>query len=277
MKKTQSKAGLVSVIPFFRQLFKQQFLLGSFVAFIGTALALNVNAASVDSALDASTKKTVKAQKSQQKIDNLSDQTIELFQTFKQVNKQVEGLRVYNAQLEAQVDHQQKTMTDLEASIENAAIMERQITPLTLKMIDSLDQFVSLDIPFLLDERKQRVARLRENLNRSDLSAAEKFRQVLEAYKIESEYGTRIDSYTDIVDISGQNREVNILRVGRIALLYQTANKQHSAVWNKKTKQWQPLEGGDAQEALAKGIRMANKQVAVDMLELPISTPETIQ
>jgi len=134
-----------------------------------------------------------------------------------------------------------------------------------------------LDIPFLLDERKQRVARLRENLNRSDLSAAEKFRQVLEAYKIESEYGTRIDSYTDIVDISGQNREVNILRVGRIALLYQTANKQHSAVWNKKTKQWQPLEGGDAQEALAKGIRMANKQVAVDMLELPISTPETIQ
>jgi septal ring factor EnvC (AmiA/AmiB activator) len=277
MKKIQRKTGLFSVVPLSRQFFRQEFLLRSFVALIGAVLAINVNAASVDSTLDASAKKTAKAQQSQQKIDNLSDQTTELFQTFKQVNKQVEGLRVYNAQLEAQVEHQRKTMADLEASIENAAIMERQITPLTLKMIDSLDQFVNLDLPFLLDERKQRVTRLRENLNRSDLSAAEKFRQVLEAYKIESEYGTRIDSYTDMVNVSGQDREVNILRVGRIALLYQTANQQYSGVWNRNTKQWQPLDGSDEQEALAKGIRMANKQVAVDMLELPISTPEAIQ
>ena len=277
MKKIQRKTGLFSVVPLSRQFFRQEFLLRSFVALIGAVLAINVNAASVDSTLDASAKKTAKAQQSQQKIDNLSDQTTELFQTFKQVNKQVEGLRVYNAQLEAQVEHQQKTMADLEASIENAAIMERQITPLTLKMIDSLDQFVNLDLPFLLDERKQRVTRLRENLNRSDLSAAEKFRQVLEAYKIESEYGTRIDSYTDMVNVSGQDREVNILRVGRIALLYQTANQQYSAVWNRNTKQWQLLDGSDEQEALAKGIRMANKQVAVDMLELPISAPEAIQ
>lgn len=277
MKKIQRKTGLFSVIPLSRQFFRQEFLLSSFVALIGAALAINVNAASVDSTLDASAKKTAKAQQSQQKIDNLSDQTTELFQTFKQVNKQVEGLRVYNAQLEAQVAHQQKTMADLEASIENAAIMERQITPLTLKMIDSLDQFVNLDLPFLLDERKQRVTRLRENLNRSDLSAAEKFRQVLEAYKIESEYGTRIDSYTDMVNVSGRDREVNILRVGRIALLYQTANQQYSGVWNRNTKQWQLLDGSDEQKALAKGIRMANKQVAVDMLELPISAPEAIQ
>jgi predicted metalloprotease len=277
MKKIQRKTGLFSVIPLSRQFFRQEFLLSSFVALIGAVLAINVNAASVDSTLDASAKKTAKAQQSQQKIDNLSDQTTELFQTFKQVNKQVEGLRVYNAQLEAQVEHQQKTMADLEASIENAAIMERQITPLTLKMIDSLDQFVNLDLPFLLDERKQRVTRLRENLNRSDLSAAEKFRQVLEAYKIESEYGTRIDSYTDMINVSGQDREVNILRVGRIALLYQTANQQYSGVWNRNTKQWQLLDGSDEQEALAKGIRMANKQVAVDMLELPISAPEAIQ
>ena len=99
----------------------------------------------------------------------------------------------------------------------------------------------------------------------------------MEAYKIESEYGTRIDSYTEIVNVGGQDREANILRVGRIALLYQTANQQHSAVWDRKTKQWQPIEGSDVQAAVAKGIRMANKQVAVDMLELPIASPEVVQ
>ena len=271
MKNIQRKTGRFSGISLARRFL----MLSSFVVLATTMLV--VNAASVDSTLNASNKKTAIAQKSQQKIDNLSDQTSDLFQTFKQVNKQVEGLKVYNAQLKAQVAHQQQTMVDLEASIENAAIMERQISPLTLKMIDSLGQFVNLDLPFLLDERRQRVARLRENLSRSDLSAAEKFRQVLEAYKIESEYGTRIDSYTEIVNVDGQDREVNILRVGRVALLYQTANQQHSAVWDRKTKQWKPIEGSDVQAAVAKGIRMANKQVAIDMLELPIASPEVVQ
>ncbi|MBQ0712765.1 MAG: DUF3450 domain-containing protein [Porticoccus sp.] len=237
-------------------------------------MSVSASGADVDKALDASANKTAAAKASQQRIDSVSDQTSDLFQDFKQVNKQVEGLQVYNAQLEAQIAHQQQTMADLEASIENAAVMERQITPLTLKMIHSLEQFISLDIPFLLDERHQRVAHLRENLSRADLSAAEKFRQVLEAYKIESEYGTRIDSYTDMVTVGSQDREVNILRVGRIALMYQTSDQKVTGAWDQKTKQWVVLEDSDYRSAVAKGIRMAKKQVAVDILSLPIQAPE---
>jgi ABC-type transporter Mla subunit MlaD len=252
------------------------FLAAIFSMLMSASFSITTHAADVDKALKASTNKTNAAKISQQHIDGISDQTSDLFQTFKQVNKQVEGLRVYNAQLEAQVADQQRTMADLEDSIENAAVMERQITPLTLKMIDSLGQFVSLDIPFLLNERRQRVARLRDNLKRADLSAAEKFRQVLEAYKIESEYGSRIDSYTEIVNVEGQDREVNILRVGRIALLYQTADQQVTGVWNQKTHQWLTLDDRQSRRAVAKGIRMARKQVAVDMLSLPVLAPETM-
>ena len=252
------------------------FVAAIFSMLMSASFSLIVHAGDVDTSLKASTNKTNAAKTSQQRIDGIADQTSDLFQTFKQVNKQVEGLRVYNAQLEAQVADQQRTMADLEDSIENAAVMERQITPLTLKMIDSLGQFVSLDIPFLLDERRQRVARLGDNLTRADLSAAEKFRQVLEAYKIESEYGSRIDSYTEIVNVEGQDREVNILRVGRIALLYQTTDQQVTGVWNQKTHQWLTLDDRHSRRAVAKGIRMARKQVAVDMLLLPILAPETM-
>lgn len=253
------------------------FVAAIFSMLMSASFSLIVHAGDVDTSLKASTNKTNAAKTSQQRIDGIADQTSDLFQTFKQVNKQVEGLRVYNAQLEAQVADQQRTMADLEDSIENAAVMERQITPLTLKMIDSLGQFVSLDIPFLLDERRQRVARLGDNLTRADLSAAEKFRQVLEAYKIESEYGSRIDSYTEIVNVEGQDREVNILRVGRIALLYQTTDQQVTGVWNQKTHQWLTLDDRHSRRAVAKGIRMARKQVAVDMLSLPILAPETVR
>lgn len=243
-------------------------------AFASVSMSLNTHAADVDAALKASADKTHAAKISQQRVDGIADQTTDLFQTFKQVNKQVEGLRVYNAQLEAQIAHQQQTMADLESSIENAAVMERQIAPLTFKMVDSLEQFVSLDLPFLLDERRQRVARLRDNLSRADMSAAEKFRQVLEAYKIESEYGTRIDSYTGIVNVDDQEREVKILRIGRIALLYQTADQQTTGIWDQKQKQWQKLDDRHVHRAVTKGIRMAKKQVAVDMLTLPVSAPE---
>jgi predicted RNase H-like nuclease (RuvC/YqgF family) len=241
------------------------------------AIGIDGNAASVDDALSASDKKTAKAKASQQQIDKIADKTSELFQEFKLVNKEVEGLRVYNAQLEMQLNDQRETMAELEASIENAAVLERQIIPLTLKMIDSLEQFVNLDLPFLLEERRQRVARLRDNLNRADLSASEKFRQVLEAYKIESEYGTRIDSYTEMVDVGGQDREVNILRVGRVALMYQTTDQQKTAVWDQQAKQWQPLGDSRYRSAVTQGIRMARKQAAGDMLMLPISAPEAVQ
>ena len=172
---------------------------------------------------------------------------------------------------------QRQTITDLESSIENATLMERQITPLTLKMINALEQFVSLDMPFLLDERRDRIARLHANLSRADLSSAEKFRQVLEAYKIESEYGARIDNYTDTVMMDGKPREVILLRVGRIALIYQTPDQQITAAWDQRSRSWQVLDSGDYRSAVAEGIRIARKRAAVDMLQLPIPAPEVVQ
>lgn len=234
-------------------------------------------AATVDDVMAAGKSKIGAAKASQQRVDTIADETDELFQNFKQVNKQIEGLQVYNAQLEAQLADQSQTITDLEQSIENATLMERQITPLTLKMIDALEQFVSLDLPFLREERRDRIARLQANQSRSDLSSAEKFRQVLEAYKIESEYGARIDSYRDTVTVDGQPREVTLLRVGRIALIYQTPDQRITAAWDQRSRSWQVLDSGDYRSAVAEGIRMARKRAAVDMLQLPIPAPEMVQ
>ena len=239
--------------------------------------SLSLQAADVDTLLKAEKDKTSAAQASQKRVDALADQADELFQAFKQVNKQIENLQVYNAQLEAQLADQRSTLADLASSIDSAAQMERQLAPLTLNMIASLEQFVALDMPFLVEERQARLERLRSNQTRADLSSAEKFRQVLEAYKIESEYGTRIDSYPETLEIDGQRREVNILRVGRIALLYQTADQQVTAVWDKQAKNWLQLEGSDYRQAVAQGIRIARRQAAVDLLQLPIPAPEVVQ
>lgn len=234
-------------------------------------------AAEVDSVLQAGADKTAAAKSSQKRIDKLADQTYDILQDFRVVNKQIEGLQVYNAQLEKQVQNQGKTLADIEESIGNATVIERQIMPLSIKMLDALEQYVSLDLPFQRDLRLESIAQVRTNLVATRFSTAEKFRQVLELYDIESGYGNTIEQYTGLLPVDGQERQVTFFRVGRIALLYQTADQNQSGVWDARANQWQPLSSGGYRSATAKGIRIAKKQAAIDMLELPISSPEDAQ
>jgi len=239
------------------------------LSFSGLSMADNLN-----KVLDSSAKKSTAAQQSQQKIDQLADQTQENLAQYRQTSKIVEDLQVYNRKLEIQIDKQQQRLKQIEASIEEATVVQRRILPLVEDMIDSLANFIAIDIPFHLDEREQRIAFLRDNLQRPDLSIAEKFRQVLEAYKIESEYGRRIDSYSSTVNIDGQERDVTMLRVGRIALLYQTADLLHTGMWDKQSKGWQALDQGDYRDAVRQGVRMANRQASIDILDIPVAAAE---
>jgi len=217
------------------------------------------------------------AQTSQKRIDKIADETTSLLQDFKTVSKQIEGLKVYNSQLEKQLANQLVVIEQLETSIENVTVIERQIQPLILRMLDGLEQFVALDVPFHLEERTGRLEMLRNNQERADISVAEKFRQVLEAYKIESEYGRKIDTYKDTLSVGGQDREVNILRVGRIALMYQTTDTELSGAWDQRQRAWVELDSGQYRSPILKGIRIAKKQASVDIMKLPILAPEAVQ
>lgn len=245
-----------------------------------SAGALVAGAAQADQRLDTILQvgqaKVAAAQQSQKRIDKLQQETDALLTQFKQVNKQIEGLRVYNAQLEKQIQNQLNVINDLEQSIDQVTIIERQIQPLILRMLDGLEQFVELDMPFRLEERRDRVETLRNKMDRADITVAEKFRQVLEAYSIEAEYGRKLETYQDTLTVGGQERQVNILAVGRVALMYQTTDTQLSGAWDKEQGAWVELDDS-YRGPILEGIRIAKKQAAIDILELPISAPEAAQ
>jgi len=246
-----------------------------------SAGALLMGSAYADQSLDAiiqvSQAKTSAAQVSQKRIDKLQSETANLLQKFKTVNKEIDGLKVYNTQLEKQLANQRKVIDDLNNSIDQVTVIERQIQPLILRMLDGLEQFVELDLPFHLKERRNRIETLRDNQDRADISVAEKFRQVLEAYNIEAEYGRKVDSYVDTLQVGGQERQVNILVVGRVALMYQTTDTKLSGAWDQSQRAWVELDPGEYRAAILKGIRIAKKQASIDVMELPILAPEVAQ
>ncbi len=230
----------------------------------------------LESVLQAGQAKITMAQDSQKRIDRLAQETDDLTQEFKSQNKLIEDLRVFNAQMEKQVSKQLDVVKELEQSIEKVTVIERQVQPLIFRMLDSLEQFVSLDKPFSVDERKERIAMLRANQDRADISVSEKFRQVLEAYKIETAYGSTIEAYKATLPVNGQDREVNILRVGRISLMYQTTDAQSSGVGDVSQGQWVALDSSYNSRIL-KGLRIARDQASKDIMIMTIQAPVAAQ
>ena len=231
-------------------------------------------AQSIDPIVEVGKQRTSAAKASQAKIDRLADETANLLSDYKTVMKQVDGLKVYNARLERQIANQERRIRDIDASIAEASVIQRQIPPLVVRMLDGLEQFINLDMPFDLDKRLSNIEAVRANMDRSDVTSAEAFRQVLELYSIELQYGRGIEAYTDTIELGGAEREVDILRIGRVALVYQSTDGAETGAWNKDAQSWEELSAGDYASAVRKGVRIAKKQATIELLNMPVSAPE---
>ncbi|MFT5756147.1 MAG: hypothetical protein ACI9LM_000859 [Alteromonadaceae bacterium] len=210
------------------------------------------------------------ANQSQQRVTTINEQIQSKLQQFKTVNKEVDGLGIYNQQMNSQIDNQLKELAQIAVSMEQVSIIERQVSPLMSRMIETLASFISLDVQFLTEERSKRIASLEEMMVRADVSVSEKFRRVLEAYQVEVDYGRTIEAYSGLIDVEGSERDVDFLRIGRVSLVYQTRDGQHLGLWNNKTKSWQKLSA-EYRLDINKGLRIARKQLAPDLIIVPVA------
>jgi septal ring factor EnvC (AmiA/AmiB activator) len=205
----------------------------------------------------------------QKKIDEISDQTDELLGKYRTTLKQIDSIRIYNSQMRELITSQEEELESLQGQLDQIEVVGRSVMPLMLKMIDAYESLVELDLPFLLDERRERVAELRKLMKRADVTSAEKYRRIMEAYQIENEYGRTIEAYRSTLDLAGREATVDFLRFGRIALVYQTPDGTEAGVWNHDTKSWEPLDPR-WRGAIKDGLRIARKQAAPDLIRLPL-------
>lgn len=212
------------------------------------------------------------ARESQKRVDELDDETKRMLDEYASVLSRTENMRIYNQQLERYIVSQQEEMVSIRRQIEELTETNHGIVPLMLRMLASLEQFVAIDIPFLANERNDRVADLKAMMDRADVSTSEKYRRILEAYQIENEYGRTIEVYRGALKNGDQEMTVDYLRIGRIALMYQSLDGNKQAFWNDQTKSWEELPSSYSR-AVRDGIRIARQQAAPDLIKIPVPGP----
>jgi hypothetical protein len=208
----------------------------------------------------------------QRTIDTLSDEADTMASEYRAILDQIDDVEAYVTQVEQLIEAQGDEVDKLRNEIDEVEVIGRGIPALMVRMVEALDEFVELDIPFMLEDRRNRVIELRRLLARSDVTDAEKFRRILEAYQIENEFGRTIEAYRGTLDTGGEERTVDFLRIGRIALLYQTNDTTEAGAWSVPDGTWVRL-GDREHNAIRQGLRIASKQAAPDLISVPLPRP----
>jgi len=244
--------------------------------FMLTAISFRIAADPLTDLIQTRLQGNAKATQSQNKIDQLSDETRRMLDEYRQNLREAKTLKAYNDYLAQLVDSQVQEKRSLEKQMLEVDVTQREIVPLMLRMLEYLDAFVGFDLPFLPEERQARLKRLKDLMIRADVTTAEKFRQVLEAYQIESDYGRTIEAYRADLVIENLERPVDFLRLGRVALYYRSLDGGETGIWNQATKSWDNISG-EYTKAIRDGLRIARKEAAPDLLTLPIPAPEAVK
>ncbi|MEQ1930933.1 MAG: DUF3450 domain-containing protein [Parvularculaceae bacterium] len=228
--------------------------------------------AQFSSAVDEAQAAANEGKASQQRIDQLDDQTTVLLNDYRANLKQLEAAKRYNASLVRNVEAQTRQIGRMRTDIENVAGLQRAVTPLMEDMLAKLGDVVDADMPFMVDDRRARVARLNQMMGNPDIAVAQRYRLIVEAYQIENEYGRTIGSNVGSIDDGGTLRTGEFLRIGRIALIFKTADDSVMKIWDGAQKAWVDLPRSYLQDVRT-GFRMAKEQTAPGLLPVPVRAP----
>jgi septal ring factor EnvC (AmiA/AmiB activator) len=240
---------------------------------LASALALPLHAADkrrIDAALDTQVATDRSARKSQQKIDGLADDSTRLLDEYRSATREIDRLQADLARRQKAVEAQRVRLAELERQLDEVEAAQPLLLPLAERMVASLARFVELDVPFLDIERRERVAHLRALAGSADAPLAERFRRVLDALRVEVEYGHSIEAYRGELTTTDANRSVEFLRVGRIGLYAQVPDGGEGYVWDQQARTWQPLSAGERRR-VDEALRFARKESAPALLVLPVN------
>ena len=175
----------------------------------------------------------------------------------------------YNTQIEQQLRSQEQEITSLEQQIAGMDATAVDVQSMLQRMYDDLAMFVQSDVPFFKEERDQRMQRITELMQNVEASPSEKFRRLMEAYQIEMEYGRTMSAYKQALD---DGREAEVVRLGRIVLLYRVIEGGETGYWDNTQKRW--VADPESRAAIENALSIAKEEKAPDLIIVPVPAPQ---
>jgi len=175
----------------------------------------------------------------------------------------------YNTQIEQQLRSQEQEIASLEQQIAGMDATAVDVQAMLQRMYDELVTFVQNDVPFFKQERDERMQRITELMQNVEASPSEKFRRLMEAYQIEMEYGRTMSAYRQTLD---DGRDAEVVRLGRIVLLYRVMEGGETGYWDNTQKQW--VAAPESRAAIENALSIAKEEKAPDLIIVPVPAPQ---
>lgn len=175
----------------------------------------------------------------------------------------------YNSHIEQQLRSQEQEIASIEQQIASLDATAVEVQPMLQRMYDDLVQFVQDDLPFFKQERDQRIQRLTELMANVDATPSEKFRRLIEAYQIEMEYGRTMTAYRETL---ADGRAAEMVRLGRVALMYRVIDTGEVGYWDRDAKQF--VADPDSKSDIEFALSIAKEERAPDLIVVPLPAPQ---
>jgi hypothetical protein len=184
----------------------------------------------------------------------------------------VASLERFNQLQEEQVRSQEEEIASIQRQLVEIDTTNREVLPLMQRMVDTLARFIELDVPFRIEERTALVENLKGIMERADVSIAEKYRLIMDAYQSELDYGRTIEAYEGK---GPDGRTVEFARLGRVTLMYRTLDGSEAGYWDAQGKDW--VRDPSYHDAVEQAIRRGREDGAPELLTVPVPAPQEVR
>ncbi len=212
------------------------------------------------------------AAQAQNKIDALSQRTQDAASQYAGIKADIKSYEAYNKKLNGLVQAQHKRIASLNLQLHQIESTRRGISPLMDNMVQTLSKFVAVDLPFLPQKRAQQMQQLQDLMSRVDVTISEKYRIILQDYLNELKYGQTIGAYKGTLGKGKNAQTVQFVRIGRVALMYQTLDGSQTGYWNAQENKW--VVDNSYASAFKHALDMANQRGTPQLLTVPVPAPQ---
>lgn len=226
------------------------------------------NAQQLERAVQIAKQSTAASAAAQQQVSAADDQADSMVRDFRAIRQQIDNRKLYIDKQGVILESQKAEIDELNEQLGTVESIKLGMVPMMLRMTVAIEDSINNDMPFRLEERRARVERVKNVLANPNVSPAEQYRQVLNAFKNEVTYGQGLDSYEG-PHPTKDNMKVNYLRYGRVALVFMTKDESEIAFYDLGSKSWKPLEGNRRLE-VRQAIRIAKNESAPDLVMAPL-------